>query len=126
MKRTARKNRYVQAALAGILTAGIIGTSSAQLVFPPDHLHRSARFVAHITSPETLRIPWYHTNNAEAREHLIAEETKRQAPHLRRYYFLNMRSFGNPSSQRLDGLQSSDTATEVKIVDDSAVNGDES
>lgn len=126
MKRTALKDHYLHAALVAVLAAGIVEPSSAEIVYPPDHLHRSARFVAHTTSVEKFRIPWYHTNGAEARERLIAEETQTKSPHPSSYYFAGMRSFGNPSSQRPNGFQESEAATEIKIVDKSAFRGDES
>ena len=66
------------------------------------------------------------TNGAEARERLIAEETQTKSPHPSSYYFANMRSFGDPSSQRPNGFRDLEAAIEVKIVDESAVRGDES
>lgn len=126
MKRTGKNNRYVQTAVTALLTVGIIGASSANPTFPPNHLHRSARFVAPIMNPYSPSIPWYYVGAANARERLVAEEIRTSAPLSSNHYFLTMRLFGNPAPYTPDAFNNADILTEVEVVRDSVIGGNES
>ena len=125
MKHSNKTIRFTQIAIAA-LTASVITTSSAGPFFPPDHRHKEAQFSPAGNSAEGRAEPWYHSAEYGTREQLIAEEVQMASPHPSRYYFTNLRKFGNPGTGRRQRFGSTDSRAKVNIADDSRIKGNES